>query len=70
MADEFSVHLLNDAGLVKAGRIATAFDALVAELDNIGVGTGRERSIVITKLQEAAFFAKRGMAISPVNQKA
>ncbi len=29
---------------------------------------GRERALVVTKLQEAAFWAKRAVAIVPTNQ--
>lgn len=68
MSDEFSVHVLNDAGLQKAKRIATAFDQLLTELDACGVG-GRERAIVVTKTQEACFFAKRSIAVMPENQQ-
>lgn len=69
MANEFQVHILNDAGIQKAKMLGAAFDLIVANLDVIGIGTGRERSLVITKLQEASFFAKRGMAMDPSNQK-
>lgn len=67
MPDEFSVHRLNEDGLKKAEQIAGAFDALLAVLDGLGVG-GRERAIVVTKMQEASFFAKRAIATQPANQ--
>jgi DNA topoisomerase IA len=66
--DEFKVHRLNETGMGKAEAIAAAFALLVDTLDAVGIGTARERALVITKLQEASFFAKRGMAIDPANQ--
>ncbi len=68
MANEFTVHRLNPPGLDKADRLAKVFENLVNDLDAIGIGTGHERAVVITKLQEASFFAKRGMALDPTNQ--
>ncbi len=67
MRDEFRVHLLNQDGLDKAGFIAQAFDRLLNELDEL-IPAGRERSLVVTKLQEANFFAKRAIAVQPENQ--
>lgn len=68
MAGEFKVHRLNDAGLAQAEKIACAFDRLLADLDFIP--QGRERALVVTKLQEANFFAKRAVALDPQNQEA
>lgn len=68
MANEFSVHRLNPTGLECADRCAAAFDRLLTELDVIGMESGRERAIVVTKLQEASFFAKRAVALNPANQ--
>ena len=64
---EFKVHRLNDEGFKKAERIAYHFDQLLMLLDTL-IPAGRERSIVVTKLQEAAFFAKRALAERPENQ--
>ncbi len=64
---EFSVHLLNDAGLTKASALATIFAEALSRIEEV-VPVGRERALVITKLQEACFFAKRGMALDPANQ--
>lgn len=67
----FQVHLLNDDGVNKAKAMAQNFSALVDELETIlgdGIKT-REFSIVKTKLEEAAFFAKKAMANQPENQK-
>lgn len=82
MANEFAVHRLNEQGLAKADRIASAFVNLLTELDAIGLVaddhhpdgsvtkavSARERALVVTKLQEASFFAKRAMAMNGQNQ--
>ncbi len=34
------------------------------------VPAGRERALVVTKLQEACYFAKRGIALDPTNLEA
>lgn len=74
MANEFAVHQLNPTGIARAERMAKAFDALVTELDAIGLVSddgkvgGRERALVITHLQTANFYAKRAMALNPFNQ--
>lgn len=70
MRDEFKVHLLNETGLAKAHGIALAFSDLLVILEDYAPPGSREMAIVRTKLQEAAFFAKRAMAIQPENQKA
>lgn len=68
MADEFKVHRLNDQGMQRATEIARAFDACLTALDKV-LPQGRERALVITKLQESNFWAKRGIAIDPANQE-
>lgn len=65
---EFKVHLLNDEGISKAREIAKLFNELLTELETI-VPTGREMAITKTKLEEACFFAKKGMAAYSQNQK-
>lgn len=69
MADEFKVHRLNEAGLDAARGVAAVFEVLLSSLDELGVPHGRERAIVVTKLQEACFFAKRAIADNPKNQE-
>jgi len=64
----FEVHRLNEAGMAKATAIAQCFDGLLIQLKQLCVD-GREFSIVKTKLEEAAFFAKKAMAKSPENQQ-
>lgn len=61
MRNEFQVHMLNEAGKAKAVRIAESFSRLLDELEEV-CPQSRELSIVKTKLEEAAFFAKRSMA--------
>lgn len=66
MNKEFTVHMLNDAGKAKAKDIAEAFDACLEKLVAI-CPAGRELAITRTKLEEAAFFAKKAMASAPEN---
>lgn len=69
---EFQVHILNDQGLEKAGQVAEIFSTALTALEAIGLthtACPRERALVITKLQEAGFFAKRAVALVPENQK-
>lgn len=63
----FAVHKLNEDGMTKAKKIAYAFDNCLTELESV-CPSGRELSIVKTKLEEAAFFAKKAMATAPENQ--
>lgn len=65
---EFRVHLLNPSGIQKAREIAQAFSACLDKCEELGV-TGRELALVKTKLEEASFFAKKGMASLPENQE-
>ncbi len=68
MNKEFQVHKLNATGFVKAHAIASAFDDLLEKLSSaLGQKTSREFSICRTKLEEAAFFAKKAMASDETN---
>jgi hypothetical protein len=82
MRNEFQVHMLNDTGIVLATELGgifsealDKFDALIAanppnpENKAAAGEVARCRAIVITKLQEASFFAKRAIAVNPANQK-
>ena len=64
----FQVHMLNNEGKQRAGDIAFLFDTLLQQLTPF-CPAGREMSIVRTKLEEAAFFAKKAMASQPENQQ-
>ncbi len=68
MNKEFTVHLLNDTGIVKAKELATKFDGLLEYLKTV-CPESREFSITKTKLEEACFFAKKSIACDPLNQK-
>lgn len=61
MHEAFEVHMLTSEGKDKARAIATAFDALLHSVMQ-HVPEGRELALVKTKLEEACFFAKKGMA--------
>ena len=63
----FEVHRLNEDGLKKAAEIAEAFTELLGDLA-MWCPASREWSIAKTKLEEAAFFAKKAMATAPENQ--
>lgn len=66
MSEHFKVHKLNDVGMSKAREIAAAFEQLVLRLDESGVQFNpRYRALVMTKLEEACFFAKKAMASDP-----
>lgn len=68
MNREFQVHRLNARGLESAKAIALVFDEALERLLDL-VPPGRCQSIVRTKLEEACFFAKKGMAETASNQE-
>lgn len=63
----FRVHRLNEDGLKKADEIAAAFNDCLNRLRGM-CSEGREFALVKTKLEEAAFFAKKSMANVAENQ--
>lgn len=63
--EAFRVHKLNETGLVRAGSLAEAFDTL---LESLNLPEGRYKALVITKLEEASFFAKKAIATQQENQ--
>ena len=65
---EFKVHRLNEGGLGKAQQLAENFDSLLTYVASV-VPQGRYLAIVKTKLEEACFFAKKGIAEIPENQQ-
>lgn len=70
MHKEFTVHMLNENGKAKAHGIAMAFDSLLTDLEKNYCGSdGRHFAVVRTKLEEAAFFAKKAMAVRHENQE-
>ena len=58
---EFRVHHLNENGLKRAQVLAVEFDELLNYIYLV-IPPGRYLSIVKTKLEEACFFAKKGIA--------
>ncbi len=62
MPNEFKVHKLNEDGLLKATYLADEFTTLLAKIEKL-VPSGYERKKVVEHLQEACFYAKRGMAL-------
>jgi len=64
--DEFKVHLLNPTGIAKATELSDIFSDALTRIESL-VPAGRERALVVTKLQEACFFAKRGIALDSAN---
>lgn len=66
---EFQVHILNEQGIAKARELGEVFTDALNKIESL-VPPGRERALVITKLQEASFFAKRGIAAVAENQVA
>lgn len=61
---EFASHDITDVGAARIADIRDAFSALLARIE-VSVPPGSERSIVVTKLQEACMFAVRGVATDP-----
>jgi hypothetical protein len=68
MKQEFQVHRLNEEGMKKAEAIAEAFSTLLESVEEM-CPQSRERSIVVTKLQEASFWAKRSIAVNHDHQQ-
>jgi hypothetical protein len=64
----FQVHILNHEGREKAQLIAEDFDRLYRGLSSM-LRSSREFSIVKTKLEEAAFYAKKALAQEAENQE-
>lgn len=64
----FKFHKLNAEGIAKAQYIQEVFSSTLRQLET-AIPTGREFSIVKTKLEEACFFAKKGMAVQKENQE-
>jgi hypothetical protein len=67
MNNEFAVHMLNEQGKTKALIIALTFNECLNKLLEVNPEASREMSLARTKLEEAAFFAKKAMANRPEN---
>lgn len=64
----FKPHNLNPAGAAKVSGMREEFSKLSAWVEE-NVPNGRERSIVMTHLQDASMHAVRGIAEFPENQE-
>jgi len=69
MRKEFAFHKLNQQGQTKAELIGDIFEEALSRIESY-VPDSRELAIVRTKLEEACFFAKKGMAAQASNQEA
>ncbi len=65
---EFKTHRLNELGMEKSVAIRTAMSAALQVVENCLPQPSRERSIVVTKLQEASMFAILAVSMDAVNQ--
>ncbi len=67
---EFQAHRMNEHGRQLANAVSEVFTEALNKLDGLlGGHQSRERSHVVTKLQEAAFWARRGVAVQLSNQQ-
>ena len=60
---EFQHRTLTEAGVAGTNVVAAAISEALDKIEAV-LPAGRERAVVITKLQEAAFFANRGVALA------
>lgn len=65
---EFASHDLRDVGEARITDVRAAFSALLGTVE-ANLPPGRERSLVVTKLQEACMWAVRGIAVDPSVQR-
>ncbi len=67
---EFATHELNDVGLHKVDVIRREFSRLLNEIEpELPTNPGRERSLMITHLEEACMFAIRAITTDSTNLK-
>jgi hypothetical protein len=64
---EFESRALNDRGIAACNEVRWDFTELLTKLEAT-IPAGRERSLVVTKLQEACGWAVRAVTTMPVNQ--
>jgi hypothetical protein len=78
--EPFKVHRLNQLGIEKATELQKAFEECLAAIEEVLSSTPgdsaeaiaefmRCRAPVVTKMQEASFFAKRAVAVHEDNQE-
>lgn len=68
MNREFEAYALTGAGIQRINDARKAFNDLLEDIIKI-VPAGRELSIARTKLEEACFFAVKGISAHRTNQK-
>lgn len=66
--DLFKVHKLSNVGIEKAMQIQSAYDVMVAKVIDY-IHDDRCKAIMLTKLEESSFYAKKGMAMDKRNQE-
>lgn len=64
----FERYELNETGKAKVEALTEAFQALMATINAIHVVNSRERALMLTKLQEAGFYATRAVAMDFANR--
>lgn len=64
MHDAFAFHKLNEQGQAQANAIAILFNKLLEDVTP-AMSDARCKALVVTKLEEACFFAKKSMAMNP-----
>jgi hypothetical protein len=65
---EFQTNRLNTSGQQKADEIASWFDELMDNL-KVHVPDGRYNALIKTHLEQACFYAKKGLSANPTNQE-
>ena len=65
----FAFHNLNHRGKEKAEQIKALFEQLVIDLNKHMTGDERYKALTMTKLEEACFYSKKGMATDEKNQE-
>lgn len=65
----FKVHKLNALGFSRAKDLAKGFSDLADLIDQFAPESGREKSIAMTHLETACFFAKKSLAQREENQE-
>jgi hypothetical protein len=67
MNELFDGRQLNEKGFARVQNIGHAFDTLLCVIE-AAVPEGRQLSIVRSKLEEACFYAKKGISLQPEYQ--
>jgi len=66
----FKTHVLNEEGTRRAKAVGESFDALLDRMIELTAdGDPRCIAVMRSNLEVACFYAKKAIAISPVNQR-